>query len=77
MLDLINYLVQQTTGSDQFTIQEHTEDTHTDYIIQADKSIVGMIIGKNGKVIKSIRNIVKMKAVLLDTSVNVSVEEAS
>jgi predicted RNA-binding protein YlqC (UPF0109 family) len=77
MKDLLDYIIREATGSDEFTIEEELEGSKIKFIIKADPSIVGLIIGKGGKTIKSIRNIVKVRAVIEKVSVNIFVQDAS
>lgn len=75
MKKLVKYLVESITGSSEFEIEEIKNEGGTEYVIHAEDNLIGLIIGKGGATIKSIRNIVKIKATLQKTHVNVSVEE--
>ena len=75
MKDLINHIVSGITGDTNFSIDENIEDTRVTYEIKADKDYIGKLIGKGGKTIQAIRNVVKIKAILEKKSVYVNVSE--
>lgn len=76
MKDLLQYLISSITGSDQFEIGEEELDGKVTFIVRADKDIIGLIIGKEGKTIKNIRRILAVKAASERKAVNISVLEA-
>ena len=73
MKKLLKFLVEKITGNKDFEIQESEEEGRVDYMILAPEEIVGMIIGKGGKTIKTIRNLLKVRATLDKKAVSVSV----
>jgi len=75
MKDLISFLVNGIIGSDDFEIIEESEDTFSVFTIKAKPEYMGLIIGKGGKTIKTIRNLVKVKATLEKKTINLLVEE--
>lgn len=75
MKDLITYIVKNITGSDDFEVEEKSEDTQVTFIIKVKPDYIGMVIGKEGKTIKAIRTLVKVRATLEKKSVNAIVEE--
>lgn len=77
MKDLLEYLVREITGSKDLKVTEQAEGDVINLTIHADPSVIGLIIGKQGKTIRTIRNLVKVRATLEKKAVNVSVEEAS
>ena len=58
-----------------YVIDEHEEDGITNLIITVAQEDMGKIIGKEGKVIRSIRNIMKIKAMKLDKRIKISLAE--
>jgi len=82
MKKALDYIVKNITGSKDYKIVEEkgTEDNKSDsysqFIIKAPKEIIGLIIGKKGKTIRMIRNLLRVKATLENKGVSVSVEEA-
>jgi predicted RNA-binding protein YlqC (UPF0109 family) len=77
MKELIEYLVKGITGSSEFSVEEISDQGHTEFVIKANPSLIGLIIGKKGRTIRSIRNLVKVRATLEKKAVSVSVTEDS
>lgn len=77
MDDLLNFLVKGITGKSDFKIQSEENNGFINYIIVAPKESIGLLVGKGGKTIRAIRNILKVKAILEKRAVGVSIEEAS
>lgn len=75
MKKLLKYIIQEITGSTDFSIEESSDQNQENYEIKAGPEIIGMIIGKGGQTIKSIRNILRVRAVLKKKTVFVSVSE--
>lgn len=75
MKDLLNYLISSITGKDSFEIEEVTEGNFTNLTVKVPKEFMGLLIGKEGRVIKSIRNILKVKATLEKRGVNINLQE--
>jgi len=75
MKDLVEYLTKNITGSPDFEVEEKSENGLVTFVIKAKAEFIGLIIGKGGKTIKTIRNLVKVRATLEKKSVNISVEE--
>jgi len=75
MKKLLKYLVKSTTGLEGFKITETDEDGRILFTIVTKPDTAGLIIGKQGKTIKAIRSVLKIKATLDKKMVNISVEE--
>lgn len=77
MTDLLEYIVKGITKDDDFSIEKKVEDEggREIYEIKAGPDSIGIIIGKRGKTIKSIRNLMRVRAVLEKKSVFVTVSE--
>lgn len=88
MKQLIEYIVSNIVNHPESVVitESATEDKDTTkYLIQVDPEDVGRVIGKQGKVIKSIRQIVRIAAIqkgtraivdLLEENGSVSTESA-
>lgn len=74
MKDLLTHILEGISGGKKFKIEEQTEGDSTHYLIKAPEDWVGLIIGKEGKTIKAIRNLLKVRATLEKVAVAVSVE---
>ncbi|OGM05206.1 hypothetical protein A2125_01745 [Candidatus Woesebacteria bacterium GWB1_43_5] len=77
MKKLLEFLIKGITGSDKFEIKESQDGDRIVLDINADSSILGLIIGKQGTTIRNIRKIMSIKATLENKLINVSVSEDS
>lgn len=75
MRDLLEFLIKKITGIKDFTIKEESENSFTRFIVKTNPDQAGLVIGKNGKTIKMIGSLLKVRAILGDRAVTVSVEE--
>ena len=76
MKDTLHYIVTSIVDNpDSVSIDEQNEEEGTSLIIHVDPSDMGKIIGKEGKVIRSIRNIMKVKAMKHNVRINVSLAD--
>jgi len=77
MKKLLSYIVTSIVDNpDQVKISESTDDTGlTALSIQVNQEDMGKVIGKGGKVINAIRQVVKIKALRTGKRINVSIEE--
>ncbi|EKD62649.1 MAG: hypothetical protein ACD_52C00102G0006 [uncultured bacterium] len=74
MKDLLSFIVQNITNSHDFAIEETVDNSKYSYIIKVKPEIFGVVIGKEGRTIKAIRAIAKVRAVVESKSVNVEVD---
>ena len=75
MKQLLEFLVKGISGTEDFEIEETEVEGRTEYVISANPDYVGKIIGKGGKTIKAIRNLLKVRATLEKKAVGLSVIE--
>jgi len=76
MKDTLHYILTAIVDNpDDVQIEEKEEDGILNLIITVAKDDMGKVIGKEGKVIRSIRNIMKIKAMKHDVRINVSLAE--
>ncbi len=75
MRDLLNYLLKGILGEEKFDISESNEGGRTLYSIQTEDKNKGLIIGKGGRMISALRNILKVKATLEKQAVNLQVTD--
>ncbi len=75
MLDMLTYVIKNiVTTPDDVKIEESVDETGTTiYTIAVNPSDVGRIIGKEGKVIKAIRTIMRVIAIQKGVHVRISV----
>ncbi len=62
-------------NADAVVIEETQEEDTTHFIIHVAKEDIGKIIGKEGKIIRAIRNVMKIAAMKADARIHVSVAE--
>ena len=81
MQDLLNYMLKGLLGDAKYDIVESTEESAEGmesgrllYTIKTDPENIGLIIGKGGKMIKSLRNVLKVRATLEKKAVSINVE---
>lgn len=75
MKKLLEFLVKRMTGLDDVKIKEEVDGDFVNFVVLTKPDTAGLIIGKGGKTIKTMRNILKVRATLEKKGVNISVEE--
>lgn len=76
MKDTLHFIVSAIVDNpDAVAIEEQVEDGVTNLIVTVDPADMGKVIGKEGKVIRSIRNIMKIKAMKFDKHIKISLAE--
>lgn len=74
MKDLLDFLIKNITGIKDYTIEENKEDSFVRFEVKTNPDEAGLVIGKRGKTVKTIRNLLKVRAILEDKGVAISVE---
>ncbi len=74
MKDLLNFLLKGLLGEEKFDVDEAEEQGRIVYTIKTDPKNIGMIIGKGGRMIHGLRNILKVRATLEKKAVSLQVE---
>jgi len=78
MKDTLHFIVSAIVDNpDVIVIDEHEEDGMTNLTISVAPEDMGKVIGKEGKVIRSIRNIMKIKAMKFDKRIRISLAETA
>lgn len=76
MKDFIHYIVEQIVSKpDEIVITETDEDGFEKYLIEVSEEDMGLVIGKHGRTIKSIRSLVKAKAIKDGVRIRVELKE--
>jgi len=75
MKELLKFLLKEITGKENFLIEEAEEQGGITLSVKAEPSDMGLIIGKGGKTIKAIQDILRVKGNLEKKSVYVTVSE--
>jgi predicted RNA-binding protein YlqC (UPF0109 family) len=74
MKDLLNYLLKGLLGDEKYEIVETEDGGRFLYTIKTAPENVGLLIGKGGRMIKSLRNVLKVRATLEKVVVSLNVE---
>ncbi|MGA3292112.1 MAG: KH domain-containing protein [Candidatus Microgenomates bacterium] len=74
MKELLEFLLKGLLDKEKFEIVEAEDNGRILYTIKTDPENVGLIIGKGGRMIKSLRNTLKVRATLEKTVVSLNVE---
>ena len=78
MKKALEYIVAQIVDEpDKVEIAEIEDQGIINFSITVAPSDMGKIIGKNGKVIRAIRNVVKISAIKQNKKINITLTEAS
>jgi predicted RNA-binding protein YlqC (UPF0109 family) len=75
MKDLLDYLLKGVLGEEKFDVEETEDGGRIIYTIKTDPKNVGLIIGRGGRMIKSLRNILKVRATLEKKAVALNIGE--
>ena len=76
MRDALHFIIASIVDDkDAVTIDEEEIDGVLNFKINVAKDDMGKIIGKEGKVIRSIRNVMKIKAMKQNARINVTLAE--
>ena len=77
MKNTLQFIVSSIVDNpDEVSIDEQLEDGITNLTITVNTNDIGKVIGKEGKVIRSIRNIMKIKAIKLGYRINVTIADS-
>ena len=75
MKNLLDFLLKGILGEESFEVSKSEDMGRTLYSIKTEDKNKGLIIGKGGRMINALRNILKVKATLEKTAVNVQVTD--
>jgi predicted RNA-binding protein YlqC (UPF0109 family) len=76
MLKLLEYILKNTFSNPAITASESEEEGVTILTIHAPQDEIGRIIGKSGKVINAMKQIIKIQAIKENKRVEINVEES-
>lgn len=75
MKDLLVYILNNTIPESTLDVQEEEQDGLVRFTISAPQELMGKIIGKGGKNINAIKNVLKIRAIKENKKVEVDVVE--
>lgn len=77
MKDFLDYLVRQIVDKPEAVVVEESRDPYGGLVLamNVDPADMGKIIGKGGKIIKAVRDLVRLLAVKENQRVNVTLTE--
>ncbi len=75
MKDLLEFLLKGLLGEEKYEIHEEGSEGRVVYRLKVSPENMGLVIGKGGRMIKALRNILKVRATLEKTAVSLDIEE--
>lgn len=76
MKDLLSYIVTSlVTKPEAVSIEETNEDGNVNLTLTVDPTDMGLIIGKNGATIRSIRKLLTVRAIAENVRINLQLSE--
>lgn len=75
MQELLEYILKQAFNNPEITVSSEDDEGNIMLTIHAPQAEIGKIIGKNGKVINAMKQIVKIQAIKENKRVEINVEE--
>ena len=76
MKDTLQYIVTQIVEHpSDVTIEEKTDTQRTVFVIHTHPDDTGRVIGKQGRIISALRDIIKLMATMKNTYVDVTIAE--
>lgn len=75
MKKLLEYILEGILGDKDFKVTEDVDGDFVKLSIKVEPEDMGMVIGKGGSTIKSIRNILRVRATLEKKGVSVEIAE--
>lgn len=75
MKELLEFILKGVLGEEKFEISETAEEGRVLYTIKTNPENVGLVIGKGGKMINTLRNILKVRATLEKKGVSLQVAD--
>ena len=77
MKDLVEYLIKSLVSKPKkVKVNRETEGEIINFKVEVDEEDMGMIIGRQGKIIKSIRALVRTRALVEKKKIQLSLDEA-
>lgn len=76
MKDILLFIISSIVEDfKKIEIEENEEDGVTNLLVSVPKEEIGKVIGKEGKIIRAIRNVMKIPAIKQGKRINISLSE--
>lgn len=75
MKELLEYILASLFANPAITVTQEDDEEYTNLIINSPQDEIGKIIGKKGKVINAIKQLVKIQAIKENKRVEIQVTE--
>lgn len=76
MKDLVSYIVKSIVSNpDQVKVEEEQQDSEVRLSLSVDPADMGIVIGKGGQIIKSIRRLLTVRAMAENVRVYLNLQE--
>lgn len=70
-------LLSLVENPEKASVEEHEENGIVNFTLKVAGQDLGRVIGKNGKIIRSIRNVLKIPAIKENKKINIELAESS
>lgn len=77
MQQLLEYLVKELTGSDEVKVEHSRDDSVDVYTITAPQTVMGLLIGREGKIIRALRSLARARAIVDQVAITIKLQDAS
>ena len=78
MKEILQYIISSFVDNpDKIEVTENDENGTVNLNVKLAKEDMGRVIGKNGKIIKAIRNVMKIPAIKQNKKIFINLEETS
>lgn len=74
MKELLDYILKEILAKEDYEIVEEREEERQNFLVRVPNKSVGIVIGKGGRMVKAIRNLLKVRATLEKKGVSLSIE---
>ena len=75
MIELVEYLVASLVPDGDYTVEQRDGNGASDIVVTIAKKDIGKVIGKQGRIAKAIRTLVKSASAKSNVKYNVVIEE--
>lgn len=77
MKELLEFILKGITGNEKIAVTENEESGHVNLTVDAPDELLGIIIGKGGRTIKMIRNLIRVRGTLEKKSVSITLPDGN